>query len=117
MLLTGLPTDADWALQAGLVVSVHEPDALMPAALDLAERVASRAPLAVEATKTMANQALDVSVAEALHCRRVNSRPSGKRGSRRSRGSLQGAARTSVRAPLRMNSLGRWLAVMRCLRR
>jgi enoyl-CoA hydratase len=65
MLLTGLPTDAATALAYGLVTAVHEPDALMPAALALAGRIASRAPLSVEASKRMIGQAFDLSPEEA----------------------------------------------------
>ena len=57
MLLTGLPHDADTAERFGLVTAVHEADALLPAASAFAERVASRAPLSVEATKRVAGRA------------------------------------------------------------
>jgi enoyl-CoA hydratase/carnithine racemase len=60
MLMTGLPVDAATAEQWGLVTAVHAPDALDAAALSLAERIASRAPLAVEAVKRCANQAFDL---------------------------------------------------------
>ncbi len=59
MLLTGLPFDAATAERFGLVTEVHEPVALVGAALALAERIASRAPLSVEATKRMADMAFD----------------------------------------------------------
>ena len=61
MLLTGLPHDAETAERYGLVTGVHEPGALQAAAVALAERIASRAPLSVEATKRTANRALDLS--------------------------------------------------------
>lgn len=60
MLMTGLPVDALTAEQWGLVTAVHGPDALEAAALSLAERIASRAPLAMEAVKRCANQAFDL---------------------------------------------------------
>ncbi|SDN56268.1 enoyl-CoA hydratase/isomerase family protein [Geodermatophilus sp. DSM 45219] len=60
MLLTGAAYDAGTAERWGLVTAVHEPDALLPAALELAERIASRAPLSVEATKACANHAFDL---------------------------------------------------------
>jgi enoyl-CoA hydratase len=69
MLLTGLPHDAATAEAWGVVTAVHEPDALVDAALTLAQRIASRAPLAVEASKRAADRALDMSpqeIAEAL---------------------------------------------------
>ncbi|MGB8365464.1 MAG: enoyl-CoA hydratase/isomerase family protein [Rhizomicrobium sp.] len=45
MLLTGLPFDAATAERFGLVSSVHPPETLADAALALAERIATRAPL------------------------------------------------------------------------
>jgi enoyl-CoA hydratase/carnithine racemase len=65
MLLTGLPHDAATAEAWGLVTAVHAPDALPDAALALAARIASRAPLSVEATKRIADAALDLAPAEA----------------------------------------------------
>lgn len=65
MLLTGLPVDASGALANGLVSAVHEPDGLLDAALALATRIASRAPLSVEATKRTASRAMDMDAAEA----------------------------------------------------
>ena len=65
MLLTGLPVNAEEALANGLVSAVHDPDALMGAAVALATRIASRAPLSVEATKRLASRALDLDPAEA----------------------------------------------------
>lgn len=60
MLMTGLPADAADAERWGLVTAVHAPDRLDAAALALAERIASRAPLAVEAAKRCAAQAFDL---------------------------------------------------------
>lgn len=65
MLLTGSPYDAETAERYGLVTSVHAPDETVAAALSLASRIASRAPLSVEATKRMAAVALDLDHAEA----------------------------------------------------
>lgn len=67
MLLTGLPFDAETAERYGLVTEVHGPDAMPNAALALAERIASRAPLSVEATKRVAGMAADLDAAEARH--------------------------------------------------
>jgi enoyl-CoA hydratase/carnithine racemase len=61
MLLTGLPHDAETAERFGLVTSLHHPNALQEAAVVLAERIASRAPLSVEATKRIAARAPDLS--------------------------------------------------------
>lgn len=60
MLLTGMPTDAATALAYGLVTSVHAPSELEDGALALATRIASRAPLSVEATKRQTARAFDL---------------------------------------------------------
>jgi enoyl-CoA hydratase len=65
MLLTGSPHDAATAERFGLVTAVHTSEALMAAAIALAERIASRAPLSVEATKRTAAMAPDLSPEEA----------------------------------------------------
>jgi enoyl-CoA hydratase len=70
MLLTGSPCDAVTAERWGLVTAVHEPGALLPAALELAERIASRAPLSVESTKACANRAFDLPTEEATRVQR-----------------------------------------------
>jgi enoyl-CoA hydratase len=66
MLFTGLPHDAATAARFGLVSEVHPPAELLPAALGLAERIASRAPLSVEATKRLAGRAPDLTPEEGL---------------------------------------------------
>lgn len=65
MLLTGAPVDATTADKFGLVTAVHAPEALMEQAVELATRIASRAPLSVEATKRTAALAPDLSPEEA----------------------------------------------------
>ncbi|HVJ53662.1 MAG TPA: enoyl-CoA hydratase-related protein [Aliidongia sp.] len=60
MLLTGTPHDAAAAERYGLVTAIQEPEELVPAALALATRISTRAPLSVEATKRMAGRALDL---------------------------------------------------------
>jgi enoyl-CoA hydratase/carnithine racemase len=65
MLLTGAPQDALTAEKFGLVTAVHAPEALMAEALKLAERIASRAPLSVEAVKRTAALAPDLSPEQA----------------------------------------------------
>jgi len=60
MLLTGGRVNAAEALRFGLVTAIHEPDALMAEALKLAARIATRAPLSVEASKRMISQAFDL---------------------------------------------------------
>jgi enoyl-CoA hydratase len=64
MLLTGTRVNAEEALRFGLVTAIHEPDALMAEALKLATRIATRAPLSVEASKRMIGQAFDLDPAE-----------------------------------------------------
>ena len=66
MLLTGNPHDAEMAERFGLVTGVHESHELIPAALAFAERVASRAPLSIEATKRVASRAPELTPEEAL---------------------------------------------------
>ena len=60
MLFTGLPHNAATTERFGLVTAVHEAEALLPEALLLAERIASRAPLSVEAVKRTASRAPDL---------------------------------------------------------
>jgi enoyl-CoA hydratase len=66
MLLTGLPFDAVSAVNFGLVAAAHSPEGLQEAALTLAGRIASRAPLSVEATKRIVSLALDTEPDDAL---------------------------------------------------
>jgi enoyl-CoA hydratase/carnithine racemase len=65
MLLTGSPHDAKTAELFGLVTALHEPAALKGAAIAVAQRIASRAPLSVEATKRVAARAVDMDPDEA----------------------------------------------------
>ncbi|CAG1004321.1 enoyl-CoA hydratase [Myxococcaceae bacterium] len=65
-LLSGSPVDAQTAERWGLVSALAEPARLEETSLDLAERIASRAPLAVEATKKFARQAPDLDASEAF---------------------------------------------------
>ena len=60
MILPGSAMDAARALEMGLVAEVHLREHLLAAALDLARRIATRAPLSVEASKRMIRQALDL---------------------------------------------------------
>jgi enoyl-CoA hydratase len=64
MLLTGLPIDAQTALEWGLLTALVAPDDLADHAVQLAERIASRAPLSVEAAKRQIGKALDLTPAE-----------------------------------------------------
>jgi enoyl-CoA hydratase/carnithine racemase len=65
MLLTGSPFEASVVEAWGLVTALHAPEQLGEAALTLARRIASRAPLSVEATKRFADRAVDLSPEEA----------------------------------------------------
>lgn len=60
ILLTGDRYTAGEALRWGLVTSVHQPADLMPAAMEKAERIATRAPLSVENTKACAGRGLEM---------------------------------------------------------
>jgi enoyl-CoA hydratase len=72
LLLTGDPIDAPTALEWGLVSAVVEPGELLDAARALAGKVASRAPLALRATKrAVHNGAAAASLAEALEVERA----------------------------------------------
>lgn len=70
MLLTGLPVRADAAELFGLVTETHALEALRDGAVALAERIATRAPLSVEATKRVAGKALDLDRGEAADAMR-----------------------------------------------
>lgn len=64
MLYTGTPLSVEKAEQYGLVTGVYKKEALMPAALELAQVIASKAPLAVQATKRIVNTAFDLDFEE-----------------------------------------------------
>lgn len=57
MVLTGAPVGADEALSAGLVSEVVDESALERESLALAEKIASRAPIATQMAKAMLDQA------------------------------------------------------------
>jgi enoyl-CoA hydratase/carnithine racemase len=71
MLLTGLPTDGVTAQEWGLVTDLVEPERLEQEVLDLARRIASRAPLSVEASKRQAGMAFDHTAEEAQRAARA----------------------------------------------
>jgi enoyl-CoA hydratase len=66
LLLTGRAVDAGEAQRIGLVQAVHEPDALLPAVLDIARQIAASAPLAVRLTTAALAQAGHRSLEESL---------------------------------------------------
>jgi enoyl-CoA hydratase/carnithine racemase len=61
MALTGERIDAGRALQIGLVSELCEPERLVGRALELAQRIAANAPLAVQAIKTLARSTAHLS--------------------------------------------------------
>jgi len=66
MLLTGEPISAQAAAQWGLINKVVPRDQLMPTAMDYARRLASLAPLALQAAKELAIRSRDVDLATGL---------------------------------------------------
>jgi enoyl-CoA hydratase/carnithine racemase len=70
LLLTGDPFDAEHALAIGLVAEVVEPDDLPAAAKRWADLLASRAPLALAATKRAMHAGAHLPIAEALQAER-----------------------------------------------
>ncbi len=64
--LSGDTIDAQTALQVGLVERVVRHEDLMVAALKLAETIASKAPLAIQACKAAINEGANMSLSEAL---------------------------------------------------
>lgn len=65
-LLTGDELDASEAYRIGLVQEIVEPDRALPRAIELAERIAAQAPLAVAATLRSARLAIDQGEAAAM---------------------------------------------------
>ena len=66
MLLTGDPIDAATALRVGLVSRIVSEHELLPTARQIAQRIASHAPLAVKAVKEVAQTALDETLEQSL---------------------------------------------------
>ncbi len=62
MLLAGAPLSVSKAEVFGLVTGVYDTEQLLPEAIALATLIASKAPLAVQATKRIANTALESSL-------------------------------------------------------
>ena len=70
LLLSGDPIDAERALAIGLVAEVVEPDELAAAAQRWGQLLASRAPLALAATKRAMRAGAQLPIAEALEAER-----------------------------------------------
>ena len=66
ILLTGDKIDAQQALRFGLVTDLYPREMLIEAATRLAKVIASKAPLALKATKQIANTALDLTAEESI---------------------------------------------------
>jgi len=60
MLLTGTTIDAQEAKNYGLVTDLYDTENLLPAAIEMAKLIAQKAPLAIKATKRIANLALSI---------------------------------------------------------
>ncbi|MBO9513269.1 MAG: enoyl-CoA hydratase/isomerase family protein [Variovorax sp.] len=67
LILAAKPFDARQAHQWGVVNEVFEPDHLMAQALDIAERIASNAPLAVRQAKHAIHHGLQSDLATGMH--------------------------------------------------
>ncbi|MEM9746104.1 MAG: enoyl-CoA hydratase/isomerase family protein [Actinomycetota bacterium] len=65
LLLTGWTCRGEQALDWGLVTELVESDRLADRSIEIAERIASRAPLSVETTKDCLNRSIDLDSAEA----------------------------------------------------
>ena len=66
MIYAGTKVKAPEALSLGLVNAVYPAEELMPAAMQLAERIAANAPIAVRACKKAVNDGLQVNMDEAI---------------------------------------------------
>ncbi len=65
-ILTGDVHGADEALRLGLVTQLVEPELLLPVALEIAQRIATRGPLAMRAAKQVVDQGWDAPLADGL---------------------------------------------------
>ena len=66
ILLTGDKIDAQQALRFGLVTDLYPPNMLLEEVIRLAKVIASKAPLALKATKQIVNTALDFTAKESI---------------------------------------------------
>ena len=66
IILTGKPFEAVEALEWGVVNALYEPEALMPAALETATRIASNAPIAVKEARRSIHGGLQKDLAAAM---------------------------------------------------
>ncbi|TDC05653.1 enoyl-CoA hydratase/isomerase family protein [Nonomuraea longispora] len=70
MLLTGDPIDASRALRWGLVTDLHPREELLPAALELAGRIAARPPIAAQTAKANVRAAYSMPLEQAIRYER-----------------------------------------------
>lgn len=66
MIYTGKAIRADEALRIGLVNAVHEPEELMPAAIEMAQRMLANAPIAIGLAKRSINEGYDLDADAAI---------------------------------------------------
>lgn len=66
MILTGDRIDAAEAHRVGLVSEVVPPDALLPRALEIAERITANGPLAVQSLKTLSTRTADLPLSRSV---------------------------------------------------
>jgi enoyl-CoA hydratase len=71
MLMTGDPIDAETAFRLGYIIEICEPANTVPRALEIAATIASRAPLAVQATKACIHTAVGATMENGLALERV----------------------------------------------
>lgn len=71
MLFTGDPIDAETAFRVGYAVELCEPEKTLSRALEIAEVIAKRAPLAVQATKACIHAAVGATFENGLALERV----------------------------------------------
>jgi len=75
MLLTGAPINAETALRYGLINRITSAEDLLPAAIELAERIAANAPLAVQAARAAARRGAGLTLADALRLEQFHAEP------------------------------------------
>lgn len=66
MIYTGKAIRADEALRIGLVNAVYEPEELMPKAVEMAQKIAENAPLAIRYAKQCINDSYDLVAEDAM---------------------------------------------------
>ncbi len=72
LILTGDMIDAREAFRVGLVDEVYPPEELMAKALEMAGKIASKAPIAVSLAKECINRGLDISLAHGCDLEKAN---------------------------------------------